>query len=216
MGYDSHSSKLGNPTNKTKLIKEEGTDFSTIPQQLEYVFGQSLGKILEEQATKIKLVEIKVKAPMRKHFMGEEVNGVWVPQFPLKMYKRAELVFQLNNLNEAYELIKAIREENKRITEEQKSLEPYDTFEGVYAITAIAVLFDDPYKTFLYLNLNPKKKVYFITYLCEKFPSEGVPPFQIEMEKRLKKGGYSKIDDRDEICKRVKMYLPDETFIYFR
>jgi hypothetical protein len=215
MSHDSHSLGVRNPPDK-KLLKDEDEGSGTISQQLEYVFGHSLGKILEEQATKIKLVEIKVKAPMRKHLMGEEVDGVWVPRFPLKMYKRAELVFQINNLNEAYELIKAIREENKRIQEEQKSLEPYNKFEGVYVITAIAVLFDDPYKTFQYFNLNPKKRAYFITYLCEKWPSEGVPFFQTEMEKRFRKAGYSKIDDRDEIFKRVKMYLPDETFIYFR
>jgi hypothetical protein len=216
MSYDSHSPKLGNTTKSAKLTKEEVKDSSVISQQLEYVFGVPLGKILEELATKIKLVEIKVKSPMRKHFMGEELNGVWVPRFPLKMYKRAELVFQLNNLNETYEFIKAIREENKRIKEEQKSLETYDTFEGGYAITAIAVLFDDPYRTFLYINFNPQKKTYFITYLCEKFPSEGVPSFQTEMEKKFRKAGYTKIDDREEIVKRVKMYLPDETFIYFQ
>jgi hypothetical protein len=198
-----------------KLVKDESGKLSTVSQQLEYVFGHSLGKILEELATKIKLIEIKVKAPMRKHLMGEEVDGVWIPRFPLKIYKRAELVFNLKNLDEACELIKAIREENRRIKEEQKSLEPYDKFEGVYVITAVAVLFDDPYKTFLYFNLNPKKRAYFITYLCEKWPSEGTPSFQTEIEKRFRKAGYNKIDDRNEIFKRVKMYLPDETFIYF-
>lgn len=219
MGYDSNSPKLGTPTKSkklTKITKEESTNSSSVSEQLEYVFGQSLGNIFNELATKIKLVEIKVKSPMRKHFMGEEVNGVWVPRFPVKMYKRTELVFQLNNLNETYEFIKTIREENKKIKDEQKSLEPYNTFEGGYAITAMAVLFDDPYKTFLYINFNPEKKSYFVTYLCEKFPSEGVPPLQIEMEKRFRKAGYTKIDDRDEIVKRVKMYLPDETFIYFQ
>ncbi|MEX2722424.1 MAG: hypothetical protein Q6367_000905 [Candidatus Freyarchaeota archaeon] len=217
MSYGAESSKKENPTNGGQLTKGEGTDVSSsISQQLEYVFGQSLGKILEEQATKIKLIEMKVKSPMRKHFMGEVINGVWVPKFPLKSYKRAELIFQLRNLKEAYELVKAIREENERIKEEQKSLEAYDTFKGGYLITAIAVLFDDPYKTFLYINFNPKKRVYFITYLCEKWPTEGVPPFHVEMEKRFKKAGYTKIEDREEIHKRVKMYLPDESFIYFR
>ena len=218
MGYDSHTSEIENPTSKTEsLAKEEGTDLSSsISQQLEYVFGQSVGKILEEKATKITLIEIKVKSPMRKHFMGEEVEGVWIPKFPLKMYRRAELVFQLKNVHEAYELIKSIVEENNRIKKEQKTLEPYDTFKGGYVVTAIAVLFDDPYRTFLYANFSPKKRVYFITYLCEKWPSEGVPVFHTEMEKRFKKAGYTKIEDRDEICKRVKMYLPDESFIYFR
>lgn len=213
MDNESHS-KSGKITDEN-LVKEESRDLSTVSQQLDYVFGHSLGKILEELATKIKLIEIKVKAPMRKHLTGEEVDGVWVPRFPLKIYKRAELVFNLKNLDEAYELIKTIREENKRIREEQKSLEPYDKFEGLYVITAVAVLFDDPYKTFLYFNLNPKKRAYFITYLCEKWPSEGAPSFQTEIEKRFKKAGYSKIDDRDEIFKRVKMYLPDDSFIYF-
>ncbi|MBS7281648.1 MAG: hypothetical protein KIH09_17700, partial [Candidatus Freyarchaeota archaeon] len=165
MGYGAENSKEEeNPTIAKQLTKGEGTHVSSsISQQLEYVFGHSLGKILEEQATKIKLIEMKVKSPMRKHFMGEVINGVWVPKFPLKSYKRAELVFQLRNLREVYELVKAIREENERIKEEQKSLEAYDTFKGGYLITAIAVLFDDPYKTFLYINLNPKKRVYFIT-----------------------------------------------------
>ncbi|MEM3587488.1 MAG: hypothetical protein QXO71_09230 [Candidatus Jordarchaeaceae archaeon] len=207
MSYGAESSKEENPTTAKQLTKGEGTDVSSsISQQLEYVFGHSLGKILEEQATKIKLIEMKVKSPMRKHFMGEVINGVWVPKFPLKSYKRAELIFQLKNSREAYELVKAIREENERIKEEQKSLEAYDTFKGGYLITAIAVLFDDPYKTFLYINLNPKKRVYFITYLCEKWPTEGVPPFHLEMEKRFRKAGYTKIEDRGEIHKRVKMY----------
>lgn len=216
MEYDSDTSNLKNTTGK-QLIKEVDEDSGvSIPQMLEYVFGRSVGSILEEKATSVKLIEIKVKSPMRKHFMGEEVDGVWIPKFPLKLYKRAELVFQLKNLQEAYELIKSIVKENKRIKEEQKSLESYDSYRGGYVVTAMAVLFDDPYRTFLYANFSPHKRVYFITYLCEKWPSEGVPLFHTEMEKRFKKGGYTKIEDRDEICKRVKMYLPDESFIYFR
>ena len=197
------------------MVEEEDVN-TRFSRELEYIFGQSLGQVLEEQARKVKLIEVKVKSPMRKHFMGKEVDGVWIPRFRLKTYKRAELVFQLNNLHEAYELIKAIKEENKRLKVEQKSLESYDTYEGRYMVTAIAVLFDDPYRTFLYINFSPKKKVYFITYLCEKWPSKGVPEFHKEMEKRFKEAGYTKIEDRDEIHKRVKMYLPDESFIYFQ
>ncbi len=215
MGYDSYSSEQKNPTDTETSIKKEVDFKSSIPRKLEYVFGQSLGEIIEDQASKIKLIEVKVKSPMRKHFVGEEVEGVWIPKFPLKMYKRAELVFQLKNVHEAYELIKSIKEENKRIKEEQKSLEPYDAYRGGYMVTEIAILFDDPYRTFLYANFSPKKKVYFITYLCEKWPSEGIPIFHKEMEKRFKKADYTKIESRDEIFKRVKMYLPDESFIYF-
>lgn len=215
MGYNSYSSEQKNPTDTETSTKKEVDFKSSIPRKLEYVFGQSLGEIIEEQASKIKLIEVKVKSPMRKHFVGEEVEGVWIPKFPLKMYKRAELVFQLKNVHEAYELIKSIKKENKRIKEEQKSLEPYDAYRGGYMVTEIAILFDDPYRTFLYANFSPKKKVYFITYLCEKWPSEGIPIFHKEMEKRFKKGNYTKIESRDEIFKRVKMYLPDESFIYF-
>lgn len=215
MGYESPTAGSKNSTNSKQLIDEDKDSISFISQKLEYVFGESLGEIIEKQASKVKLIEIKVKSPMRKHFGGKEVDGVWIPQFPLKLYKRAELVFQLKNVHEAYELIKSIKEENKRIREEQKSLEPYNTYRGQYMVTEMAVLFDDPYRTFLYANFSPKKKLYFMTYLCEKWPSEGVPAFHHEIEKRFKKAGYTKIENRDEIYKRVKMYLPDESFIYF-
>lgn len=83
MGYDSNNSKQENPTNNTETsIKEEDIAFkSSIPRELKYIFGQSLGRIIEEQASKIKLIEVKVKSPMRKHFGGEEVEGVWIPHF---------------------------------------------------------------------------------------------------------------------------------------
>ena len=83
-------------------------------------------------------------------------------------------------------------------------------------VTEVAVLFDDSYRTFLYANFSPKKKVYFITYLREKWLSEGVTDFHAEMEKWFKSAGFTKIENRDEIFNRVKMYLPDESFIYFR
>ncbi|MHA1580622.1 MAG: hypothetical protein ACTSUQ_13485 [Candidatus Freyarchaeota archaeon] len=213
MGDHPELSVEGNHTGD--VAKEEDLN-SYVSRELEYLFGQPLGRVLEELARKVKLIEIKVKAPMRKHFMGEEVDGVWIPRFRVKSYKRAELVFQLNNVHEAYELIKAIREENRRLKMEQKSLEFYDTNEGRYVVTAIAVLFDDLYRTFLYINFSPKKKVYFITYLCGKWPAGGVPEFHKEMEKMFMEAGYTKIEDREEICKRVKMYLPDESFIYFQ